>query len=86
MDVPFSLPHDNGAHLSFNTLLRRGAEINYLVVPSLWIDEYADKFYFDLKNQKWFFQEPRTTQIHKVRMLDYMLSCCECDIDFMFFS
>lgn len=36
-------------------VLRRGAVINYLVVPSLWIDEHADKFYFDSKNQKWFF-------------------------------
>ena len=33
----------------------KGTEMNYLIVPSLWIEEHADKFYFNMENQKWFF-------------------------------
>lgn len=46
---------NKGENTFYVFVLRRRAEINYLVVPSLWIDEHGDKFYFDVKNRKWFF-------------------------------
>ncbi len=52
--------------------LREGAEINYLIVPSLWIEKHADRFYFDTKNQKWFFyfklEEGKALEVRKSRL------------------
>jgi len=47
--------HTKGKDVFYIFTLRDGTETNYLIVPSLWIDEHADEFYFDIKNQKWFF-------------------------------
>ena len=46
---------NKGKDVFYVFVLRRGAEINYLVVPSLWIEKHADEFHFDVKNQKWRF-------------------------------
>lgn len=47
--------HNKGENVFCVFVLRRGTDTNYLVVPSLWIERHSDEFYFDVKNQKWFF-------------------------------
>jgi hypothetical protein len=46
---------NKGINVFYVFVLRREIEMNYLVVPSLWIEDHAGEFYFDSKNQKWFF-------------------------------
>ena len=46
---------NKGEDVFYVFVLRHGVEINYLVVPSLWIEKHAEEFYFDVKNQKWYF-------------------------------
>ena len=43
---------NKGEDVFYVFVLRRGAEINYLVVPSLWIDKHADEFHFDVKKSE----------------------------------
>lgn len=47
--------HNKGEDVFYVFVLRHGTAINYLVVPSLWIEKHAEEFYFHEKNQKWFF-------------------------------
>jgi len=63
---------NKGEDVFYVFVLRRGTEINYLIVPSLWIEKHADEFYFDAKNEKWFFyfklEDERALEVRKSQL------------------
>lgn len=63
---------NKGKDVFYVFVLRHETEINYLVVPSLWIEKHADEFYFDVKNQKWFFyfklEDGRALEVRKSQL------------------
>lgn len=43
---------NKGKDVFYVFVLKHETEINYLIIPSLWIDQNADKFDLD-KNERW---------------------------------
>lgn len=59
---------NKGVNVFYIFVLRRGAEINYLIVPSLWIDENIAKFSMDKKGKiQLYFSQIRNGKIKEER-------------------